>query len=149
MATASSRRCAIASSVRCSTATLLRIVQPERPETVGGRSASPGVRTDQLRGDDGLAALERSRVRPRRLGDRAGALDFNEERVGVGAAAATGHSDFRRGCGRRFRVLGTGKGKERRGEVFAGVEGTPLSEPLLVRIPGLLRWMPRSRHSSQ
>jgi hypothetical protein len=50
MATASSRRRAIASSVLCRTATLFRIVHPERPETVGGRSASPGERTDQLRG---------------------------------------------------------------------------------------------------
>lgn len=50
MATASSRRRAIASSVRCSTATLLRIVQPVRPETFGGSSCSPGERTDQLSG---------------------------------------------------------------------------------------------------
>ena len=47
MATASSRSRAIASSVRCRTATLLRIVHPERPEMFGGSSASPGERTDQ------------------------------------------------------------------------------------------------------
>ena len=51
MATASSRRRAIASSVRCSTVTLLRIVRPVRPETFGGSRCSPGDRTDQLPGE--------------------------------------------------------------------------------------------------
>ena len=48
IATASSRSCAIASSVRCSTATLLRIVHPFRPDIVGGSSCSPGDRTDHV-----------------------------------------------------------------------------------------------------
>src|ERR1700684_771557 len=52
MATASSRRRAIASSVRCSTATLLRIVQPDVPVAFGGSSCSPGDRTDQLPGEE-------------------------------------------------------------------------------------------------
>ena len=51
MATASSRSCAIASSVRCNTATLLRMVHPDRPETLGGSSCRPGERTDQLPGE--------------------------------------------------------------------------------------------------
>src|SRR4029077_17708318 len=60
IATASSRRRAIASSVRWRTVTLFRIVHPERPETVGGSRASPGARTDQVRG-----GADEAVVRPR------------------------------------------------------------------------------------
>jgi len=74
-------------------------------------------------------------VRSSRLGNRARTLDLNEHSVGIRRhGSGDGPERFRRGGGPG--VCGTGQREESGGEVFAGVEGAPLSEPLLVRDVG-------------